>query len=320
MKPLQMLSLIGILLSVTSCTALQSPHITIGIVNPMPTLNDTVEAFKAGMAEFGYVEGENVTYIYKGPADDPEKLDAAIQEVMAADVDLILSILTATTAKIKQAVEGTDIPVVFVPVTDPVGSGLVNSLREPGGNLTGIMLPAGGNSKALEWLLKIVPDLTRIYVPFNPDDKSQTRHLASLQEAAAKVDVELVIAEVRTADEVNAALDDIPANVDAVWVLSSGFWSPHIDQFIQSALEHKLPLRTTITWVDRGALMSYAGDIAVFGKQASQMANKILQGAEPATLPVETANFFLSINLRTAEAIGLNVPEGVLEQADNIIR
>ncbi|MCP4535737.1 MAG: hypothetical protein GY832_01155 [Chloroflexi bacterium] len=320
MKTLRNLFLLGILVLLISCTTLQPPHYTIGIVNPTFTLNDTVEAFKAGMAEFGYIEGENVTYIYQGPADTDEKLDAAIQDVIAADVDLILSLLTATTVKVKQAAEGTNIPVIFVPVADPVGFGLVNSLREPGGNLTGIMLPPGGTSKGLEWLLKIVPGLERIYVPIKPDDKSQARHLANLQEAAARVDIEIVIAEARTADEANAVLNTIPANVDAIWELPSSFWSPHVDQFILVSLEQKLPLRAAGNWIERGALMSYAGDNAAFGRQASRMADKIMQGVEPANLPVETADFFLSINLQTANAIGIHIPDSILEQADNIIR
>ncbi|MBN1584041.1 MAG: sugar ABC transporter substrate-binding protein, partial [Anaerolineae bacterium] len=110
---------------------------TIGVINIVPALDATLEGFKEGMIELGYIEGENITYIYEGATVEMDKIDAVAQSLVAAEVDLILSLTTPASRAAQRATTGTDIPVVFVPVTDPVGAGLVASLRQPGGNMTG---------------------------------------------------------------------------------------------------------------------------------------------------------------------------------------
>ena len=144
---------------------------TIGVVNPTSGLDDTVEGFKKGMAELGYIEGKNLTYIYEGAVNSIETLDPVAQRLVEANVDLILSITTPATQAAQRATADTDIPVVFVPVTDPVGAGLVESLRQPGGNMTGITFGLQ-EGRRLEWLLQIVPTIKQIYIPHNPDDRS----------------------------------------------------------------------------------------------------------------------------------------------------
>lgn len=302
-----------------SCGKPQPKTFTIGVVNFSPPLDAVVEGFKVGMAELGYVEGENVTYVYEGVVTSIEALDPAVQNLRAADVDLILSLTTPATLVTRQAVEGTDVPVVFAGVNDPVASGLVKSLREAGGNLTGIQ--AGGSiAKGLEWLLAIAPDTTSLFVPYNPDDAASVQAMVALSEAAATLGVELLIVEVRTPDELAAALDAIPESADAMFVPSSGFLSARLTQVVETAILHKLPLASMSPWCKEGVLMSYGFGYYQTGEQASRLADKILQGTPPADLPVETADFFLVINLQTAQAIGLDIPDDILQQADEIIR
>ena len=131
----------GLLLA--ACGTPQPQTFTVGVVNLTPTLNPTFDGFMAGMAELGYVEGENVTYIYEGPVGAIDALEPAVQKLMEAEPDLVLSISTPATLRAKAALEGTDIPLVFSPVNDPVGSGVVDSLRNPGGNLTGPSIYTG---------------------------------------------------------------------------------------------------------------------------------------------------------------------------------
>ena len=154
-------------LLLTACDgATQAQTFTIGAVNYFPLLDPIFDGFKAGMADLGYVEGENVTYIYNGTMEpDPQVIDREIESLLAQDVDLIFTMGTLPTLRAKQAVEGTDIPVVFAPVVNPVEEGVVESVPHPGGNVTGIQI---GNTapKALEWLLKIVPEATKVYIPY----------------------------------------------------------------------------------------------------------------------------------------------------------
>jgi putative ABC transport system substrate-binding protein len=293
--------------------------LTIGIVNFSRTLDPTVEGFKEGMAELGYVEGESVTYIYDDQVESITDLDPAIQDLLGKDLDLILSLTTPASSKVKQAFAERDTPVVFPAVTDPVDSGLVDSLTHPGGNLTGIRT-GGSIAKGLEWLLAIAPDTRRLFVPHNPEDSGSVQGLAELSEPAAALGLELVIAEVSTSDEFNAAMDAIPEDVDAIFVLPTGFLVPRIAKFVETAIAHKLPLMSVSPQCGAGALVCYGFDYRQMGKQAARLADQILQGAAPGDLPVETAEFFLSLNLQAAQAIGLDIPEDILEQADHIVR
>jgi putative ABC transport system substrate-binding protein len=293
--------------------------VTIGVVNYSPALDGVFEGFKQGMAEGGYVEGENVTYIYEGAVGTIDALDHAIETLLAEDVDLILSITTPATQKAKQATQGTDQPVVFAPVTDPVASGIVDSLTDPGGNLTGVQ-NRGSIAKGLEWLKAVAPGTTLLFVPHNPDDNSSVQGLTELTEAAAKAGLDLDVVEVRTEDEFNAAIAAIPEDADAIFMLPSGFFSARTAEFVEAGIAYELPVSSVAPQCERGVLMSYGHEYVPIGNQVARLAGQILDGTAPANLPVETPDFYLCINLQTAQAIGLDIPADVLAQADKIIR
>lgn len=308
----------GLLLA--ACGTPQPQTVTIGVVNLSLALNPVFDGFKAGMADLGYVEGQSVTYIYAGPVGSIEALEPAIQDLKTQDIDLLLALSTPATLQAKHAVKGTDIPVVFAPVNDPVGSGVVDNLRNPGGNLTGIQV-GGFVPKELEWLLTIAPDTTHLFVPYNPDDSSAVQGMVALDEAADKLGIEIVVGEAHTPDEIMSAIDTIPEEVDAIFLPPDNLMTAHIDDFVAVALERDIPISSVAyPQAEAGALMSYGPDFFRLGEQVARLADKVLQGTSPADLPIETAEFFLSINLQTAEAIGLDIPDTVLRQADNIIR
>lgn len=292
---------------------------TIGVVNFSPSLDGVFEGLKIGMAEKGYVEGENVTYIYEGAVGSIDALDPAIQNIMAQNVDLILSISTPATQKIKAATQESKIPVVFAPVTDPVASGIVDSLTSPGANLTGIQ-NRGSIAKGLDWLLTIAPGTRRVFVPHNPNDDSSAQGLTELQAAADDMGLELVIVDVTTGDEFEAAMAAIPEEVDAIYMLPSGFFSARAAAYAEAGITHKLPVTSVAPQTEAGLLMSYGHDYPSMGIQLSRLVDQIFKGADPGDLPVETPEFFLSINLQTAAAIGLEIPDDILVQADNLIR
>ncbi len=322
MKTIQALLLVTLIVILSAaCTRdpAQPKTVTIGIVNLTPNLEPMVEGFKAGLTETGYIEGKNVTYIYEGPTRSFKGLEPAVQKLLAEDVDLILAMPMVAVKQAQQAVAGTDIPVVFGAVYDPVKTGLVESLRRPGGNITGVW--DGDNvAKALQWLLAVAPEARRIYVPHYPKDGGSVHGLVSLEKAAAAQGVQLTVVEVHTDDELVTAIEDIPANVQAVFILPSGLLGLQIPKFVKTAIEHRLSLMGAGEWYKLGVTLTYAFGIPQMGVQISQQATKILEGTSPSDIPVETPEFFLAINLPSAEASGLDIPDEVLDQADFIIR
>jgi putative ABC transport system substrate-binding protein len=307
-------------LSLAACDNDQKTY-TIGVINIVPALDNTLEGFKEGMTELGYTEGENITYIYEGATTDIDKLDSVAQGLVAAEVDLILSITTPATQAAQRATVDTDIPVVFVPVTDPVSAGLVDSLKQPGGNVTGITFGVQ-EGRRLEWLVQIVPTIEQIYIIYNPEDRSPVLALEILNETAATLGVELITREVRNSEEIMAAIENIPEEADAFFLLPDSLVSTRLTELLKAAAELQLPTSgANIEDVTaHGVLISYAMQQISAGKQAARLADQILRGTKPADLPVETAEFYLAINLKTAEAIGLDISDEILLQADIIVR
>ncbi|MBN1220635.1 MAG: ABC transporter substrate-binding protein [Anaerolineae bacterium] len=294
---------------------------TVGVLSIVPDLDSVLEGFKEGMTELGYLEGENITYSYEGATADMDKLDAVAQGLAAADVDLILTITTPATRAAQKATVGTDIPVVFVAVTDPVGASLVDSLRQPGGNTTGVTFGVQ-EARRLEWLMQVAPTIEQIYTIYNPEDRSPVLALEAVSEVAPKFGVELMTREVRNPEEVVAAIENIPAEADAIFFLPDSLVSTRIFDFIKAAAELQLPTSGANIEIVKtgGVLTSYGMEQVSSGKQAARLADQIFSGIKPADLPVETAEFFLAINLKTAAAIGLDIPDEILLQADVIVR
>ena len=297
---------------------LQSETYTIALVSP-GTNQVYLDGFKDGLVEYGYMAGKQVTYLEKlgVPIAD---LEAVLQEFVMQRVDLIFTIATPTALKAKAAVAGTDVPVVFAAVTNPMRSGVVTDYTRPGGNLTGVRL-AGQMPKALELLLTIAPHLTRIWVPYNPNDSGLVQGYTTLLQAAEARGVTLVPAEMTSVDELTLAVQQMPGDMDAIFHLPSGFLNPHITKFVDLAITRKIPLASGMGInYQHGALLAFGSDGYKMSKQASRLAHQILQGSAPGDLPIETAESFLGLNVQTAEAINLEIPDNILAQAANILR
>jgi putative ABC transport system substrate-binding protein len=304
----------GLLL--TACGGGQKTYTT-GVINLSQNQDATVKGFQEGMTELGYTEGETITYIYEGATDNIDKLDSVAQSLVAADVDLILSITTPATLAAQRVTVGTNIPVVFVPVTDPVGAGIVDSLRNPGGNITGVTFGIQ-EGRRLEWLIQVVPTIEQIYIPYNPKDRSAVLALDTVSEAATELDVELITREARNPEEVVAAVENIPEEADAIFLLPDSVVGAHTTEFVELQLPTSGPNPEALE--THGILTSYGWERTAAGKQAARLADQIFHGIKPANLPIETAEFYLAINLKTAEAIGLDIPDEILLQADFIVR
>ena len=306
-------------LLLTACGTAQAKTYTIGVVNYVPVLGQVFEGFKAEMAERGYVEGQNVTYIYHGVIKpDPQVVDREVKSLLDQKVDLFLTLGTLPTLTAKKAVEGTNIPVVFAPVINPVEEGVVASITQPGGNVTGVQ---NGNTipKAMEWLHKIAPQATKIHVIYHPEDEVALTTIAVLPETAATLGVELVLDEVHSPEEAIAAIEALPKDA-AIFMVPTPRLDPG-DARIEAAVKRGLAVGSTnSSQLKVGAIVTYGANFSAMGKQAAGLVDQILKGTKPADLPVETAEYFLDINLQTAQAIGLDIPDEILRQAATVVR
>lgn len=302
-----------------SCVA-QERMLHIGVINLSPLLTPVFEGFKQGMAEFGYREGVTVRYTYL-EAGTIDKLDGLAATFLAPDVDLILAISTPA-AQAAKRVAGESKRIVFASVLDPVGAGIVSSIRRPGGNITGIRHGVH-EAKRFEWLVRAKPDMQRVYIPFNPNDRAAVINLNIAKEVAALYSIEVVERACPDDSAVTAALLEIPEDVDAIHVLADNLIASRLingtPNFLSVSLERRLPMSVpTVTQVAQGGLIAFAFDFFALGRQSARLVAQVLRGVQPGDLPIETVEFELAINVGTAQAIGLVLPDELIEQADRV--
>ena len=303
----------------TACDTNQPSTIfTVGIINYVSVLEPIIDGFKTGMKELGYIEGETIIYIYNGVVEaNPQAIDSEIEKLLAGKIDLLFSLGSLTTVRAKKAVVGMDIPVVFGAVPSPVEQGIVESISHPGGKLTGIQVGTQFR-KALEWLIRITPEARKVYLPYNPEDEVSVTVLAGLDDVSSQLGVELISGEVYSVEEAVAAIRGLPEDIDAIFRIPSPTLDSRNSELSLAAIERRLPMGADLP-LDEAVLLTLATDYFETGKQSARLAHQIRQGAKPANLPVEITEFFLTINLRTAESIGLEIPNEILMHADSII-
>ena len=294
--------------------------LSIGLVTNNPNGMRNVAGFIEGMAELGYTEGDNVTYLFAGEPAAAEELDGVLGEMVAANVDLIFTAGTPTGVAAHRATLGTGIPVVFGVIADPIEAGVMPDLSRPGGNMTGVKT-IQDHGRRLELLLEMASDVDQVLVPFNPDDAAAASAAEQLTSVAAGLSVNLIFREARTAEDVVGLLDAVPAEVDAIVLVPDSVVNAQLQDILEVAAAMALPTSGPSTaQVEEGALTAFGFVHREAGRQAAKIADHVLRGADPATLPVEDTESFLAINLATASAIGLEISDDVLRQAAVIVR
>ena len=303
-----------------ACGGEKPKSYTVGVINISANLENVVDGFKEGMTELGYVEGENISYIYAGPTT-VDQLDTVAKSLVDSNVDLILSLTTPATLAVQRATANSQTPVVFIPVTDPVGANIVNSLTNPGGNITGVTYSSQEGPR-LQWLLQVSPEIKQVYIVYNPDDPSPVLALESVKEAALDLGVEINARPVSTQDEISAAFDNIPEETDAILFLPDSVVNQHLTDWVQKANQLGLPSSgPNVETINDGVLTVYGVDLSIAAKkQAARLADQIFREISPADLPIEFADYYSGINLKTANAIGIDIPDNILKQADFIVR
>jgi putative ABC transport system substrate-binding protein len=284
------------------------------------------EAFRQGLRDLGYVEGRNLAIEYRDAEGKAERLPALATELVALKVDVIVTGGgTPTALAAKQATK--TIPIVFAGVADPVTSGLVTSLARPGGNVTGSSnLTPELVGKRLEQLTQTVPGVSRVAVLWQPGglgERTEKDMLKGAEVAAPAVGVRLQFVEARGPENFDRAFSDMTkARAGALTVLPSNMFINERRRLVDLAAKHRLPTVYGLReFVDAGGLMSYGPNLADLSRRAATYVDKILKGAKPGDLPVEQpTKFELVINLKTAKALGLTIPQSVLAHADDLIQ
>lgn len=294
--------------------------VLVGLAENDPEMKERIAGFRQGLEKLGWAEGSNLRIDYRfAPAGAQARLLA--RELIALQPDVILTQSTPATAAMQQ--ETRTIPIVFASVADPIGSGFVASLSRPGGNLTGLLqYEEGITGKWLAMLKEIAPNLTRAALVANPRTAAFDYFLQSAKAVAPSLAIDLVPTPVDNAADIERAIETFAREPNGGLVLPPDTSTVvHRNLIIALAAQHRLPAVYALrVFVAAGGLMYYGTDFADLARQGASYVDRILRGAKPADLPVQTPTKFETVvNRKTAKALGLTVPPGLLIAADEVI-
>ena len=280
-----------------------------------------VGPFREGLRDLGYVEGRNVLIEYRWAEGKYDRFPALIGELLALKVAVIVTAGTPATLAVKKAT--TSVPLVMLAVGDPVGTGIVPSLSHPGGNITGLTaISTEMDAKRLELLREVVPSVSYIALLWNAGSPLQVLAEKQVQAAAQVLRMRVLSLGVKTEEEIKSALAVMARErPDALLVLADRLLLHHRALIMDFATRHRLPgVHAYRELVEAGGLMSFGPSYADMHKRAAYFVDRILKGARPGDLPVERPlTFELVINLKTARALGLTIPQSLLQRADQVI-
>jgi putative tryptophan/tyrosine transport system substrate-binding protein len=299
-----------------------APQRTIGIIgSATPAAQGEQYAVFAGrLRALGWIENRNVTIEYRWAHGRTEAYSEIAAEFVRLKVDVIVTSGTAAVAAAKQATSV--IPIVFATAGDPVGTGLVASLAKPGGNVTGLSLQQTDlAAKRLELLREVVPGLRRLAIVGNVGSAGAVFDMREIEATARRLGLDLVMLEIRRAEDIAPALESVKGRAEAIYVASDPLLNSNRVRITTLALGLRLPAQYTFReYVEAGGLMSYGPNSPDLWRRAADFVDKILRGARPSEIPVEQpTKFDLVINLTTAKALGIDVPSSLLAIADEVI-
>jgi putative tryptophan/tyrosine transport system substrate-binding protein len=283
--------------------------------------NSQFAKFREGLASLGWLEGRTVHIEHRFAAADASRYEPLAKELIALQPEVILAVSTPVTAALQR--QTSTIPIVFLGVSDPIGSGFAANLARPGSNLTGIMLyEAGIAGKWLGMLKEIAPRLTRVALVAGPKTTAYNYFARNAQAAGFALGIEIVPTPVAGAADIERGIEAFSRMPNGGLLLpSDGTTIVHRDLVIALAARHNLPSVYALrAFVTAGGLMSYSTELDEAFQQAASLVDRILRGAKPIDLPVQTpTKYQMSLNLKTAKALGVTVPPGLLVAADEVI-
>jgi ABC-type uncharacterized transport system substrate-binding protein len=288
------------------------------ISTPVPSHELLLRAFR----EFGYIGGKNITFETRSTEGKLDRYSALADELVRLKVDVLVVSSTSAALAAKNAAKTT--PIVFLNVSDPVASGLIDSLPRPGGNITGVAsIDSVLAGKRLELLKETIPDLSRVAILWNPQDRGSTQQWNESQLAARELGLQLHSSEVSSADKFEGAFTEAVRTFStALAVTQHPLAASNRNRIVDLAIKNRLPtIYSRGDYLTSGGLMSYGRDESEPYRRVASMVNKILRGTKPADIPVEQpTKFEFIINLKAAKQIGLTIPPNVLARADKVIK
>jgi putative ABC transport system substrate-binding protein len=294
----------------------------IGILDYGSAESEYWKAFRQRLRELGYVEGRNLAIEARSASGRQEQLAAHAAELVKLKVDLIA--VRGTTAAVAARAATREIPIVTATGSDPIRAGLVSSLARPGGNVTGVVSSSDElGAKLLELLKIFIPRVSRVGILLDETNPPSQNIAKNVQRGAGPLGMTTVTRGVRNPAEYEAAFDDLRRKrCDALVIIGSPALFTERARLSELALKHRLPtIMGARAYVDAGGLVSYGTDYPYLFRRAAEYADKILKGANPGELPIEQpTKFELVVNLKTAKALGIAIPQSVLVRADEVIQ
>ena len=305
-------------LSLISCdkNEVQNAPFVVGIINTNMGVKPIVESFKARLLELNLVDDRQIEFI-EPVSVKPHEVDLVLATMKSEGVDLVFTSGTGDTLKAQKVFDTTSTSVIFAPVFDPVRSGVVKDLLHGNSSTTGVRV-GGSNPKALEFALMADPNLKKILIPYSGLSVVENFSLIDVQLAADKLGVELLLVKVKSSAELEEAMRYLNQDIDAIWLLHSMFLAPRFSFYVKAAIENNVLLISGTGLGKRGVMVSYSHDYVRTGHQVARLAHQISRGVSARNLPIETADFFLSVNLDSAQKAGFKISDELLRQADNI--
>ncbi len=323
MRELRMFFAVFFIASALGVVNAAEPHriYSIGSVNTADQFVSSFEGFKLRMAELGYRDGQRVRYQYYNSRGNDELLRTVTQKLVRDKVDLIVTSSTTATVMAAKATAGTQIPIVFLSAGN--AQKLVKSFTSSGSNLAGISSASLElTGKRFELLQEISPRVKRIAMPVDPNGVNYKSIVPEARQAASKLGLAISEIHIASVGEIAAIARGIKRqNYDAIFHPPDSLVTEGIDLVVEQSIKEKLPLITSLLVnVRRGCLATYAADYTALGRQGAALADKIFKGIKPSELPIESPyKLKLVLNLKTAKAIGLNIPKEILLRADEIV-
>ena len=293
---------------------------TIGFLGANPTLfAPWTASLTTRLRELGWIDGRTVAIEYRWSEGRTERYVEIAEEFVRRKVDVIVTVGSAVPS-VRQAT--TVIPIVFAVAIDPVRSGLVSSLANPGGNVTGLSLQAANLAgKRLEIMRELLPQLRRLAVLFNGGNDQTVLEMNDTEAAARELKIDVAPLEIRARQDIAPVFEKLNSQADALYIVVDQLIVANFNRILTFALSNRLPMiYSTRDFVQTGGLMSYGPSYVDLFRRAGDYVDRILHGAKPADMPVEQpTRFELIINLKAAESLGLDVPPTLLARADEVI-
>ncbi len=282
-----------------------------------------VDALRAGLRDLGYVEGKNIAMEFRFAQGQYERLPELAAELVQLKVDVIVTHSAPGAIAAKQATATNPIPVVMTNVGDAVGSGIVASLARPGGNVTGDtffvteLIP-----KRLEVLKDAIPSVRRMAILVNPDNAAMGQYLQGMETTAKGLNVALLTFQVRNATDLDGAFAAMAKEgVDALAVIEDVVLIANFKRIAELAIQRRLPSISFVEYADAGGLFGYGADFLALYRRAAFFVDRILKGAKPGDMPIERpTKFEFVVNMKTANALGLMIPQSLVVRADKVIQ